>query len=60
MKIPRPIKRLGSSLIIGGQAVTSTVKGHFNKSDLTDQLMEAGPASFLIVLIRLSLQPFSS
>jgi len=51
MKTPRWLKRLGSSLIIGGQAVASTAKGHFNKSDLTDQLMEAGPASFLIVLI---------
>ncbi len=51
MKAPRWLKRLGSSLIIGGQAVTSTIKGNFNKSDLTDQLMEAGPASFLIVLI---------
>ncbi len=51
MKTPRWIKRLGSSLIIGGQAVTAAAKGHFNASDLTDQLMEAGPASFLIVLI---------
>ena len=51
MKTPRWLRRLGSSLIIGGQAVASTAKGKFNKSDLTDQLMEAGPASFLIVLI---------
>ena len=51
MKTPRWVKRLCSSLIIGGQAVSSTAKGNINKSDLTDQLMEAGPASFLIVLI---------
>ncbi|AAQ00449.1 MULTISPECIES: MlaE family ABC transporter permease [Prochlorococcus] len=51
MKTPRWLKRLGSSCIIGGQAVTSTTKGRFNKADLIDQLMEAGPASFLIVLI---------
>ncbi len=51
MKTPRWIKRLGSSFIIGGQAVTAAAKGRFNASDLTDQLMEAGPASFLIVLI---------
>ncbi len=51
MKTPRWLRRLGSSLIIGGQAVASAAKGNFNKPDLTDQLMEAGPASFLIVLI---------
>ncbi len=51
MKLPRWLKRLGSSLIIGGQAVASTAKGNFNKVDLSDQLMEAGPSSFLIVLI---------
>ncbi len=51
MKSPRWLKRLLSSMIIGGQAIASITKGHFNKSDLTDQLMEAGPASFLIVLI---------
>ena len=51
MNLPRWIKRLGASLLIGGQAITSTVKGRINKSDLSDQLMEAGPGSFLIVLI---------
>ena len=51
MNSPRWIKRLGSSLLIGGQAITSTVKGRINKSDLIDQLMEAGPGSFLIILI---------
>ena len=47
----RWIKRFGASLLIGGQAITSTFKGRINESDLLDQLMEAGPGSFLIVLI---------
>ncbi len=51
MKTPRWLKRLGSSMIIGGQALAYAAKGRFNKADLMDQLMEAGPASFLIVLI---------
>ena len=51
MSSPRWLKRFGSSLLIGGQAITATAKGSINKSDLLDQLMEAGPASFLIVLI---------
>ena len=51
MTTPRWLKRLGSSLIIGGQAVAATAKGRINKVDLFDQLMEAGPGSFLIVLI---------
>ena len=51
MKTPRWLRRLGSSLIIGGQAVNSTAKGQINKNDLFEQLMEAGPGSFLIVLI---------
>ncbi len=51
MNSPRWLKRFGASLLIGGQAITSTFKGHINNSDLIDQLMEAGPGSFLIVLI---------
>ncbi len=51
MNSPRWLKRLGSSLLIGGQAITATVKGRINSIDLSDQLMEAGPSSFLIVLI---------
>ncbi len=51
MKSPRWLKRLGSSLLIGGQAITSASKGDINKNDLIEQLMEAGPASFVIVLI---------
>ena len=51
MKNPRWLKRLGSSLIIGGQAVATTARGRINRIDLFDQLLEAGPGSFLIVLI---------
>ncbi len=51
MNSPRWLRRLGSSLLIGGQAITATAKGRINSIDLSDQLMEAGPGSFLIVLI---------
>ncbi len=51
MNTPRWLKRLGSSLLIGGQAVAATARGRINSLDLSDQLMEAGPGSFLIVLI---------
>ncbi|MDP6193641.1 MAG: ABC transporter permease [Prochlorococcaceae cyanobacterium ETNP18_MAG_1] len=51
MMTPRWLKRLGSSLMIGGQAVAATARGRVNSIDLFDQLMEAGPGSFLIVLI---------
>ena len=51
LKSPRWLNRLGSSLIIGGQAVTATAQGRINTIDLLDQLQEAGPGSFLIVII---------
>ena len=51
MNTPRCLKRLGSSLLIGGQAVNATAKGRINSNDLSEQLIEAGPGSFLIVLI---------
>ena len=51
MSSPRWLKRLFSSLVIGGQAVTAIARGSINSIDLLDQLMEAGPGSFLIVLI---------
>ena len=51
MRAPRWLRRLGSSLLIGGQAVSATARGKINTIDLFDQLMEAGPGSFLIVLI---------
>ena len=51
MTFPRWLKRFGSSLMIGGQAVAATAKGRIEKNDLYDQIIEAGPGSFLIVLI---------
>ena len=51
MSSPRWLQRLSASLVIGGQAVTATVRGRINRSELQDQLMEAGPSSLLIVLI---------
>ena len=51
MRVPRYIRRLGSSALIGGQAVSAIAKGRINFNDLMQELMEAGPGSFLIVLI---------
>ena len=51
MTTPRWLKRLGASLLIGGQALTATLRGKITRSDLIDQLMEVGPGSLLIVLI---------
>lgn len=51
MKPPRWLNRLGSSLMIGGQSIAAAAKGRINWIDLSEQLMEAGPGSFLIVLI---------
>ena len=50
-KTPRWLSRLGSSLLIGGQAVSAVAKGRIGFNDLMQELMEAGPGSFLIVLI---------
>ena len=51
MSYTKPLKRLMSSLLIGGQAVNYIFKGKISKNDLFEQLMEAGPGSVLIVLI---------
>ena len=51
MKAPRWLRRLGSSALIGGQALAAVAKGKVNLSELTDNLMEAGPSSFLVVMI---------
>lgn len=51
MKAPRWLRRLGSSLMIGGQAATAIARGHIGPNDLLQELLEAGPGSFLIVLI---------
>ena len=51
MNTPRSIKRLGASLLIGGQAVAATLRGRIDRSELFEQLLDAGPGSVLIVLI---------
>jgi phospholipid/cholesterol/gamma-HCH transport system permease protein len=51
MKTPRWLRRLGSSLMIGGQAVSAIARGRIGVTDLVQELLEAGPGSFLIVLI---------
>ncbi|MCX5940710.1 MAG: ABC transporter permease [Cyanobium sp. LacPavin_0818_WC50_MAG_67_9] len=51
MKAPRWLRRLGASLLIGGQAMSAVAKGRIGFNDLMQELMEAGPGSFLIVLI---------
>lgn len=49
--VPRWLNRLGTSLMLGGQAVSAIAKGHIHMGDLLAELLEAGPASVLIVLI---------
>jgi phospholipid/cholesterol/gamma-HCH transport system permease protein len=51
MGAPRWLRRLGFSLLIGGQAVSAIARGRINSNDLMQELLEAGPGSFLIVLI---------
>jgi phospholipid/cholesterol/gamma-HCH transport system permease protein len=51
MKAPRWLVRLGASVMIGGQAVSAIARGRIGKVDLIQELLEAGPGSFLIVLI---------
>ncbi|MCT0207093.1 ABC transporter permease [Synechococcus sp. CS-1332] len=51
MKPPRWLQRLGASLMIGGQAVSAIARGRIGTADLVQELLEAGPGSFLIVLI---------
>lgn len=51
MKAPRWLRRLGSSALIGGQALAAVARGKVNLSELTDNLMEAGPSTFLVVMI---------
>ena len=57
-RLPRPrlrppvwLRRLGASALIGGQAVSAIARGRIKFNDLMQELMEAGPGSFLIVLI---------
>ena len=48
---PRWLIRLGESCLIGGQALAALAKGQVGINDLMVELMEAGPGSFLIVII---------
>ena len=50
-KLPRWLRRLGASLMIGGQAVSAIARLRIGRQDLTQELLEAGPGSFLIVLV---------
>jgi phospholipid/cholesterol/gamma-HCH transport system permease protein len=51
MKTPRWLERLGTSLMIGGQAVSAIAQGRIGVQDLLQELFEAGPASLLIIMI---------
>ena len=48
---PRWLTRLGESCLIGGQAVAALARGQVGANDLMAEMMEAGPGSFLIVVI---------
>jgi phospholipid/cholesterol/gamma-HCH transport system permease protein len=50
-KLPRWLRRLGASLMIGGQAVSAIARLRIGRQDLIQELLEAGPGSFLIVLV---------
>ena len=49
--MPRWLRRLGASLMIGGQSVSAIARLRIGRQDLIQELLEAGPGSFLIVLI---------
>jgi phospholipid/cholesterol/gamma-HCH transport system permease protein len=51
LRAPRWLQRLGTSLMIGGQSVSAIARGKISPNDLMQELLEAGPGSFLIVLI---------
>ena len=43
MNTPRSIKRLGTSLLIGGQAVAATLRGRINRGELFEQMLGGRP-----------------
>jgi phospholipid/cholesterol/gamma-HCH transport system permease protein len=51
MNTPRWLERLGTSLMIGGQAISAIARGRIGIQDLLQELFEAGPASLLIIVI---------
>jgi phospholipid/cholesterol/gamma-HCH transport system permease protein len=50
-RLPRWLTRLGSSILIGGQTIAAIAHGRIGWNDLSEQLLEAGPNSFLIVVL---------
>jgi phospholipid/cholesterol/gamma-HCH transport system permease protein len=48
---PSWLKRLGGSLMLGGQSISAIARGRIGVNDLMQELLEAGPGSVLIVLI---------
>ena len=51
LRSQRWLQRLGASALIGGQAVAAIARGRISLNDLMAEMIEAGPGSFLIVLI---------
>jgi phospholipid/cholesterol/gamma-HCH transport system permease protein len=51
LRTPQWLRRLGESALIGGQAIAALARGRVSLNDLSIEMMEAGPGSFLIVLI---------
>jgi phospholipid/cholesterol/gamma-HCH transport system permease protein len=51
LRSPRWLRRLGSSCLIGGQALAAAARGRVPIGELSENLREAGPSSFLVVLI---------
>ena len=51
LRTPRWLRRLGSSGLIDGQALAAAARGRVPIGELSENLMEAGPSSFLVVLI---------
>ena len=50
LRTPRWLRRLGSSCLIGGQALAAAARGPVPIGELSENLTEAGPSSFLVVL----------
>jgi len=48
---PRWLRRLGASLMIGGQSISAIARGKIQRQDLVQEMLEAGPGTFLIVVV---------
>ncbi|WP_078232460.1 MlaE family ABC transporter permease [Candidatus Synechococcus spongiarum] len=51
VRMPRWLKRLGSSLLLSGQTVAALARGRWGGSESLAQMHIAGPDSFLVVLL---------